>query len=303
MDPEQIDAMFSMVSHELKEPVRGVRALCQFLQEDLDGQLDEHSLGYLRMMGDSAARMQSLVDGLGEYARVLRALKPDQQVPLGDVLRTLRQSLQPMLNGRNATLAIDSRLPTVKGDPTALGQMFRHLLSNGLKFNTSPTPKLEITLGAPQSSLGEEINATVVLVRDNGIGIDHRQFERIFELFQRLHRYEVYPGAGVGLAVVKKVMEAHGGKVTLESTPGAGTTVRLSFPPSATDAPSLGSSGHAVQELSGAIHDRTMTGTGAGSHELPGGGATHSQNLSNKALNVETSPQGPHTRNNLSSLS
>lgn len=222
---EQIDAMFSMVSHELKEPVRGVRALCQFLREDMEDQLNERSTGYLQMLNDSATRMQSLVDGLGEYARVLRTLKPDQPVELVRLLEQLRVSLQPQLVQHNASVLIDSRLPRVMGDATALTAAFRHLLLNAVKFNTSPAPRVEVVLAPDELKDWHQI-----LIRDNGIGIDQKYHDKVFELFQRLHRYEQYPGAGVGLAIVKKVLEAHGGQVKLESVLGEGTTVRLLLP-------------------------------------------------------------------------
>lgn len=225
LSPERLDALFSLLTHELKEPLRGIRALCQFIDEDYREQLPDKAQQYLTMMGDSAHRMQLLVDGLAEYARALRGFNPEAGVELKGLLERLRFGLQSTLQKRGATLVIDSRLPAVTGDANCLTLAFRHLIQNGIKFNGQTAPRVEVVLDE-----GDVAGQVGVLVRDNGFGIEPRKADQAFELFQRLQRYEDFPGAGVGLAVARKVFEAHGGNLVLASTSPHGSVFRVSLP-------------------------------------------------------------------------
>lgn len=225
LSPERLDALFSLLTHELKEPLRGIRALCQFIDEDYREQLPDKAQQYLTMMAESAHRMQLLVDGLAEFARVLRGFNPEPGVELKGLLEKLRFGLQSTLQKRGATLVIDSRLPAVTGDINCLTLAFRHLIQNGIKFNAHAAPRVEVVLDE-----GDVAGQVGILIRDNGFGIEPRKADQAFELFQRLQRYEEYPGAGVGLAVARKVFEAHGGNLVLASTSSQGSVFRVSLP-------------------------------------------------------------------------
>lgn len=156
---------------------------------------------------------------------MLRGFAPEPGVELTSLLEKLRFSLQSQLHKRGATLVIDSRLPAVTGDGSSLTLAFRHLIQNGIKFNTQVSPRVEVVLEEQETP-----SQLVVLVRDNGFGIEARKAEQAFDLFQRLHRYEDFPGAGVGLAVARKIFEAHGGTLHLASSSPQGSVFRL-MPP------------------------------------------------------------------------
>lgn len=223
--PLNLDALFSLVTHELKEPIRGIRALCQFVEEDFAAQLPDRARTYLTMMTESANRLQLLVDGLGEYARVLRGLTPTAQVPMTEVAEHVRMSLSSLIKSRNALVVVDSLLPVVRGDQAGLQLCLRHLVQNGILFNKSETPRVEVVVSAEL-----RVGWIGVDVRDNGIGVEERHWQKMFDLFQRLNRYEDYPGAGAGLAIASKILQAHGGRLEIHSKSGEGSTFRIWLP-------------------------------------------------------------------------
>jgi len=228
LNADEIDAMFSLVSHELKEPIRGVGTLSQFLQEDCAAVMPERGLSYLETLDRTVERMQRLVSGLNDYARAGQGRGTRQSVVLSHQVERVRDQMQPYLLERQGGVLVDPRLPTVQGDPVALALVFRHLIENGLKFNTCSQPRVEVVnIPGDASDL-----FCSIAIRDNGIGIDSRNLKRIFDLFQRLHRYEDYPGAGVGLAIARRIVAMHGGTLEVDSKPGEGSTFRIRIPSS-----------------------------------------------------------------------
>lgn len=222
---EQIDELFSAVSHEFNEPLRGIKAIKRFIEEDFGALLPPEGHNYLETLEKTGQRMQTLVDGISEYARCTKRIRELRPCALADLLRKVRAELRPYTAEHNGTVVIDERLPVVQGDPIALAKAFKHLLHNGMKFNTDAAPRVVVvaieaeTNGAP----------AIVEVRDNGIGIEKKHHARIFEIFQRLHSHEQYPGAGIGLAVVRRVVLFHGGFVEVDSDGVKGTTFRIAL--------------------------------------------------------------------------
>ncbi len=225
MSREEMDAVFSRTSHELREPLRGIRAITRFLLEDFGDSLPEKGVTYLQSLDTLAERMRQQLLGLSEYARCTRSITELRPCALTDVLRRVRSRLRPLVSERNGSVVIDSRLPVVLGDTEALTRVFEHLVRNSMTYCTRESPQVQVVCGEGQV----EGDRVTVEVCDNGIGIDPQYHQSVFELFFRLHRYADYPGAGVGLAVVKRIVEALRGKVAIASSSERGTRVALTF--------------------------------------------------------------------------
>jgi len=165
---------------------------------------------------DGANRMQILINDLLQYSRVGTRGKPFSPTDMDAVVEAARANLRVAIEESGAEVSADS-LPTVMGDQSQLVQLFQNLISNAIKFHGGETPRVHV--GAERRG-GDWIFS----VRDNGIGIEEQYLERIFVIFQRLHARKEYSGTGIGLAVCKKIVERHGGKIRVESEPGKGST-------------------------------------------------------------------------------
>jgi light-regulated signal transduction histidine kinase (bacteriophytochrome) len=211
-----------VASHDLQEPLRAVANFTQLLAERYAPQLDDDAREFIAFAVDGAVRMQALIHDLLAYSRVgtrSRVLGPvDCNEALGRAVSNLRISI-----AENAALVSHEELPVIQADATQLVQLFQNLIGNGIKFRGVNPPRVHV------STVRQADNWTFS-VRDNGIGIEAQYAERIFEIFQRLHRREEYPGTGIGLAVCKKIVERHGGKIGVQSEPGKGSTFFFSIP-------------------------------------------------------------------------
>jgi hypothetical protein len=187
------------------------------LEDRYKGQLDGKAREYIGFAVEGATRMSYLIRDLLEYSRVERRgqdLRPTEaRKSLGGALANLQSSIK----GAGATVTYDD-LPTIQADPTQLMQIFQNLIGNAIKFRGTDRP-CHVHVGAEQKD-----GRWVFWVRDNGIGIAPEQYNRIFVIFQRLHTRDKYPGTGIGLAICKKIVERHGGKIWVESKLGEGTT-------------------------------------------------------------------------------
>jgi signal transduction histidine kinase len=162
-------------------------------------------------------------------------------VDLGEVVAVVVSDLGDLIRRRDATVRIHGPLPVIWGDRDRIGQLLANLIANGLRYNQSQEPRVEIgvadsTKGRHEADLeSSRFNGTTIYVKDNGIGVEPQFHETIFQLFRRLHTQEEYEGTGAGLAISSKIVEAHGGRIWLESTPGRGSTffIRLPCPPEA----------------------------------------------------------------------
>jgi PAS domain S-box-containing protein len=219
----ELDDFIHVVSHDLKEPLRGIEAFAGFLQEDYAPHLDEEGRRYIAFLKSSAVRMKDLIHDLLTIASISRKAPALEQVDLNAVLHRVKQDLEYAIAQKKSRLLQKRPLPTVLCDPTQIREVFKNLLSNAIKFNTSPAPVVEI-------DLEEDDRCYLFSVKDNGIGIDPRYREQIFGLFERLHRQEEFEGTGAGLAICKKTIEGYGGKIWVASRPGEGSTFFFTLP-------------------------------------------------------------------------
>lgn len=210
--------MFAYVaSHDLQEPLRSVASSCQILEKRLRGKLDEETTEFLGFAVDGAKRMRLLIEDLLSFSRISRGgeLLP---LALDDSLKRALGNLRSAINAAGAEIVVDGELPQVLGDLGQLAQVFQNLIGNAIKFR-QPAAPVRIEIAARQ--VGAE---WTISVRDNGIGMEPRHHERIFVLFQRLHARDEYPGTGIGLALCKKIVERHGGMISVDSAAGKGST-------------------------------------------------------------------------------
>lgn len=188
----------------------------ELLARRYEGQLDEKADKYIHYASDGARRMQQLVTDLLAYSRVGSQGKPLERVDTNAIVERAMRSLSTAIDASKAKVEVDI-LPPVLGDEVQLGQLFQNLIGNAIKFRAEAPPHIHI-------SAGRDKRLWRFSVRDNGIGMDMRHADRIFQMFQRMHQRDKYEGSGIGLAIAKRIVERHGGEIWLESEPGAGTT-------------------------------------------------------------------------------
>jgi len=222
MANKELEEFAFVASHDLKEPLRKISNFTGLLEKRYRGKLDEKGDAYIHYVVDGAARMERLIDDLLTYSRIGRDSLFFESVPLETVLGQTLEDLQQGLQEAHARVAHDP-LPVVRGSRPHLGQVFQNLIANAVKFRGDAPPR--ITISAKRK--GSE---WVISVRDQGIGFDQVQRDRIFEIFQRLHTRVEYPGTGIGLAVCKKIVEMHGGRIWAESEPGKGSVFYFTLP-------------------------------------------------------------------------
>lgn len=210
-------------SHDLQEPLRTVTAFLGLLQKRYDGQLDERARSYIGHANDAAARMQTLIRDLLAYSRLQTQAKPLRPVDLRTLLDGVLVLLSAKIEEDGAQIDIGP-MPAVLGDESQLGQLFQNLILNAIKFRSAAPPHIRI-------DAAREDEHWHITVADNGIGLDMAAADRIFDLFERLHTRDEYEGSGVGLAMAKRVVERHGGRIWVESRPGAGATFHATLKP------------------------------------------------------------------------
>jgi signal transduction histidine kinase len=212
-----------VASHDLQEPLRKVTSFCQLLQRRYQGELDERADQYIEFAVDGAKRMQQLINDLLAFSRVGRTTEAFVEVDCDEVVDRALRNLEPAIEDAGADVVRCTSLPKVQGDPTLLTALFQNVISNAIKFRSDDPPRVEV-------SATEADGEWSFRVADNGIGIDEAYAERVFVIFQRLHAKELYPGTGIGLALCKKIVEFHGGRIWIDTTVPAGTTVCWTLP-------------------------------------------------------------------------
>jgi PAS domain S-box-containing protein len=209
-------------SHDMQEPLRAVVGCLQLLQQGDTGQLNARAHELIQHAIEGGIRMQALIDNLLAYSRLGTYGNPFMPTDCEDVLHLALANLGVVIEESSAVITHDP-LPTVWADATQLLQVFQNLIGNAIKFRSTKPPTIHIeTVRAA--------DAWVFAVRDNGIGIEPQYAERIFVIFQRLHTRTEYPGTGIGLALCKKIVERHGGRIWIESELGQGTTFFFTIP-------------------------------------------------------------------------
>lgn len=218
---QELDDFTYIASHDLKEPLRGISAYCGILLEDYHDRLDDNGQRMMTTLVTLCQRLSQLIDDLLAYCRAGRM--PDLvELELDEVLDDVLATLNPAIEARGGMVRRLGRLSRVRGDAQLLGMVLQNLISNGLKFNSSQPPTVEVGM-----TDGEQ---PAMFVRDNGIGIEPRHHETVFAIFRRLHARDKYEGTGAGLAIARKIIEQHGGRLWLESEPGRGSTFFFRLP-------------------------------------------------------------------------
>jgi signal transduction histidine kinase len=219
---DELEQFAYVASHDLQEPLRKVASFCQLLQRRYQGQLDERADQYIEFAVDGAKRMQALITDLLSFSRVGRGGTEFVEVRLDDVVDNALGNLTARIERTGARIDVEP-LPVVEGEPVLLAAVFQNLIGNALKFHGDDPPVVHVTVWRD----GRE---WVVSCSDEGIGIDPEYAERIFAIFQRLHPKETYEGTGIGLALCRKIVEHHGGRIWLDTDVTEGTTFRFTLP-------------------------------------------------------------------------
>lgn len=211
-------------SHDLKEPLRGISNYARFLLDDEGDRLSEEGRERLRTLIRLSQRMYSLLDSLLDYSRVGRTRLKVEEIDMNAVVADVVDSMKGWLDEQDAKVSTSGSLPTIRCDRVRTGQVLTNLIANAVKYNTSDSKEVQI------GSWIDEQGEAIVFVRDNGIGIPARHQQTIFKMFRRLHARDTFGGGtGAGLALVKRIIEHHGGRIWVESTPGTGSTFYFSF--------------------------------------------------------------------------
>jgi PAS domain S-box-containing protein len=218
----ELEQFAYVASHDLQEPLRMVASYTQLLARRYRGKLDEDADEFIAYAVDGVTRMQALINDLLAYSRVGTREVAAEPTEVEGVLERVLATLGPAIAEAGADVT-HAPLPTVRADAVQIGQLLQNLVANAIKFHGPQAPRVHV--GAER---GED--EWVFSVRDNGIGIAPEYQERIFVIFQRLHSRAEYPGTGIGLAICKKIVERHGGRIWLESAAGAGTTFFFTIP-------------------------------------------------------------------------
>jgi hypothetical protein len=221
---KELEQFAYVASHDLQEPLRMVSSFTQLLEQRYRDKLDDDAREFINYAVDGARRMQRLINDLLEFSRVSTRGRRLEAVDANVVLGTVRANLSAAIEEAGA-LVTNEELPTVIADPTQLGQLLQNLIGNAIKFHGDESPRVHVVAC-------ERPGEWIFAVKDNGIGIDPEYFDRIFVIFQRLQVTADYPGTGIGLAVCKRIVERHGGRIWVESEPGHGAIFSFAIPKS-----------------------------------------------------------------------
>ena len=219
---EELKNFAYVASHDLQEPLRMVISYLSLLERRYRGQLDQEADDFIDFAVTGGKRMKVLIDDLLEYSRVDTQVRPNTVVDMNEVASTVLRNLELIIEETGAEVIVDD-LPTISGDPHQIGQVLQNLVSNGIKFHGRKRPLIQI-------GYSQDPEKWTFYVKDNGIGLNMEYAPRIFQMFQRLNSNDKYEGTGVGLAIVKKIVERHGGRVWVESEEGKGATFFFTIP-------------------------------------------------------------------------
>jgi signal transduction histidine kinase/HAMP domain-containing protein len=213
-----------VTSHDLQEPLRSIVGFLQLLERRYADKLDDDAREYIKRSIDATVRLKDRIQALLQYARVGRQGQAFEPVSMAEVVESAQVDLRERIEAHEATITSDA-LPTIWADRAQMEQLLRNLLSNALKFRGDALPHIHISA----QHLAIE-NGWRFAVRDNGIGIEAKYAEKVFELFERLHPLTRYPGTGIGLAICKRIVERHGGRIWVEAEAGSGSTFFFTLP-------------------------------------------------------------------------
>ena len=221
---KELDDFTYIVSHDLKEPLRGVKAFTKLLMEDYSGRLDDEGKKYLKTISDSSTRMGRLIEDLLNLSRIGRIRNIEPGVDFNELLSDVKKNLVYALEEKKVNLTIRPDFPKAACDRIRISEVFSNLVSNAIKYTKKDiSPVIEI-------GWSDKKDLYEFYVKDNGIGIEKQYYDKIFQIFQRLHAKGEYEGTGAGLTIVKKIVENHGGKVRVESEVDVGSTFYFTLP-------------------------------------------------------------------------
>lgn len=219
---QELEQFAYVVSHDLKEPLHTIRGFAKFLEESYHDQLDKQANEFMEYIIDGTVRMERLINGLLEYSRVKFKDSEPEPVNCAELVEQVLRDLKATIDAQKAEITSDP-LPTITGNERLLLRVFQNLIDNALKYCQNAPPKVHI-------SCEERKTEWLFSIKDNGIGIDPRHGEKIFVIFQRLHNRNEYSGDGLGLAICKKIIESHKGKIWVESQKGQGSIFFFTIP-------------------------------------------------------------------------
>lgn len=213
---ERLKRFAYIASHDLQEPLRMISSYLQLIEDRYAGELDDEAQEYIDFAVDGSDRMREMVNGLLAYSRIDIQDSEFESIDCNALLDDVLTDLQVRIDESDATIVVDE-LPTIVGDANQFEQLFSNLISNAIKYSGDELPYVEI-------AVERQNDRRVFSVADNGIGIDPKYADQIFEVFNRLHSNDEYRGTGIGLALCRKIVDHHGGSIWVDSEPGEGTT-------------------------------------------------------------------------------
>jgi len=213
---EDLQQFAYVASHDLQEPLRAIVSFSQLLEDKYRGKIDKDGKEFIHFITDGAKKMNTLIKDLLSYSRITTHAKPSKLNNLENILKDALFNLQESIKESYAVITYD-KMPTLKVDKTQFTQLFQNLLSNAIKFRRQEPPRIHIGV----NKVNDE---WLFSVKDNGIGIESKFFDKLFNIFYRLHTKEEYPGTGIGLPICKKIVQRYGGKIWVESEIEKGST-------------------------------------------------------------------------------
>jgi light-regulated signal transduction histidine kinase (bacteriophytochrome) len=232
----ELEQFAYMASHDLQEPLRKIRSFGSRLLQHCGDQLDATACECLERMQSAAERMQSLIDGLLRLSRVTTEKQQFSSVDLMQVAREVIADLEVKIEQVHGRVKL-STLPTIQADPLQMRQLLQNLITNALKFHRADEPPIVTISGTFVRAEKQRSESAIsegrlcrITVEDNGIGFEEQYSEKIFQVFQRLHSRDEFEGTGIGLAMCRRIVERHGGRITAQGTPGKGSLFEISLP-------------------------------------------------------------------------
>jgi PAS domain S-box-containing protein len=219
---KELEQFAYMVSHDLQEPLRMVGGFLNLLQSELGEKLTGSAKEYIDYAMDGSTRMKRMIEDLLQYSRVASNKETETVINLNELLYYVLLVFRDTIEKNGVNIRVNP-LPEIKANKTLVSQLFMNLVGNALKYGRPESPEIEI-------GFSKETGENIFYVRDNGIGIEEKFFEKIFIIFQRAHDKKKYSGTGIGLAICKKIVERHGGNIWLESAPAQGSTFYFTLP-------------------------------------------------------------------------
>jgi light-regulated signal transduction histidine kinase (bacteriophytochrome) len=219
----ELEQFAYVASHDLQEPLRKVASFTQLLERRYKGQLDERADQYIAFAVDGAKRMQVLINDLLAFSRVGRLTREHVEIGTDELIDQALANLSLAIEESDATITVADGMPVVSVDAALMVGVFQNLIGNALKFRSDQPPQITVSW----ADAGDQWEFSVA---DNGIGIEPEYADRIFVIFQRLHPKDAYPGTGIGLAMCRKIVEYHGGRIWLDISVDSGTVFRFTLP-------------------------------------------------------------------------